>query len=198
MNKLALLLLAVIHLLLAGCSPVKPAITNQYTLAAYSNKRVTQHAAPVSILVNAPEAVGGYQTEQMLYMNKPFELSAFAHNGWVDPPADMLFPLILQSLQHSGYFYAVASSPASESTDYRLDTQLLELKQNFLVKPSAIDFKAKVVLNRIRDNKVVASKVIALRIACPANTPYGGVVAANKAASLFTAQVTDFVIQQVK
>lgn len=197
MNRLALLLLAVIHLLLAGCSPVKPSITNQYTLSAYSEKQYSRQSH-VSILVNAPEAVAGYQTEQMLYMKKPYELSAFAHNGWIDPPADMLFPLLLQSLQRSGYFYAVASSASAEATDYHLDTQLIELKQNFLQKPSTLNFRAKVVLTRVKDNRVIASKVIALCIPCPADTPYGGVVAANLATQQFTAQVTAFVINKVR
>ncbi|KTD64412.1 ABC-type transport auxiliary lipoprotein family protein [Legionella spiritensis] len=198
MNRFVIILLALASTLLGGCSPVKSVVTNQYKLSAYSAKKLANHQSSVSILVNAPEAVGGYQTEQMLYMEKPFEISSFAYNAWANPPADMLFPLIMQSLQRSGYFYAVASSPTSEKTDYRLDTQLIELQQNFLQKPSTIHFIAKIVLTHLDDNRVIASRIISLRIPCPRESPYGGVLAANQATLSFTNQLTEFVVGVIK
>lgn len=180
---------------LLGCSPVKTTITNAYQLSAYSSKQFALKPRPITLLVTAPEAVAGYQTEQMLYIKKPFQIESFAKNSWINPPADMLFPLLVQSLQGTGYFYAVASSPYNSAADYRLDTQLLILEQNFLKKPSVIEFSVKVVLTRIEDNKVVASRIISQQIPCSVDTPYGGVVAANKATRLFTATVADFVVR---
>src|SRR5579872_4250907 len=125
-------------LLVLGCSPVKVAVTNEYKLTSYSARSYVSKPRSVSLLVTAPEAVAGYQTEQMLYMKKPFQVQAFVKNAWTNPPADMLYPLLEQSLQKTGYFYAVASSPHYPEADYRLDTQLLSLDQNFLKKPSVI------------------------------------------------------------
>lgn len=183
--------------LLVSCSSIKTPVTDQYRLSAYSQIKYNKHPTAHSILVNKAEAVAGYQTEQMLYMKKPYELSAFSYNAWVDPPADMLFPLFVQSLQASGYFFAVASSPTAESTDYRLDSQLLELHQNFLHNPSVIELKVKVVLTQVTANQVIASAVIKEQIPSPNNTPYGGVVAANKATELMTKAVTRFVIHHI-
>ncbi|KTC95000.1 ABC-type transport auxiliary lipoprotein family protein [Legionella feeleii] len=198
MNKFGLILLFCAHCLLTACSPIKTPITNQYKLAAFSNKQLAANAAHQSILVTTPDAVAGYQTEQMLYIQQPFELGSFAKNAWIDPPADMLFPLIVQSLQRSGYFYAVASTPHSEQTDYRLDTQLIALQQNFLRKPSVLDLVVKVTLTHVSDNRVVASKVISQHVCCPMDTPYGGVIAANRATENLTAEVTNFVVNHVK
>ncbi|MFA5959553.1 MAG: hypothetical protein WC785_03480 [Tatlockia sp.] len=196
MRKTALLFL--VSLLLIGCSAVKTPVSNQYKLTAYSQQQFAKSPIQRSILVTLPEAVAGYQTEEMLYMKKPFELTAFANNAWVDQPANMLFPLIVQSIQRSGYFYAVASSPHAELTDYRLDTQLIELQQNFLKNPSVISLVVKVVLTDMRDNHVIASRLISEHICSPSASPYGGVVAANRAAELFTAETTRFVIAEAR
>ena len=78
-----------------------------------------------------------------------------------------------------------------------MDTQLLTLEQNFLRKPSVIEFSVKVVLTHVSDNKVIASRIISEQIACPADTPYGGVIAANKATLQFTAIIADFVVSHI-
>ncbi|OGV50374.1 MAG: hypothetical protein A3F46_05185 [Legionellales bacterium RIFCSPHIGHO2_12_FULL_42_9] len=191
------LLLSLFLFLVPGCSAIKPPVTNQYTLNGFSHQSFNKPSRALSILVNKPETVAGYETEQMLYINKPYEVGVFAHNAWIDPPADMLFSLIVQSLQSSGYFFAVASTPSSESADYRLDTQLIELQQNFLDKPSVLEFAAKIVLTKVSNNNIIASLLIKKRIPCPKNTPYGGVIAANQATRQFTAELTRFVIRTV-
>lgn len=183
---------------LMGCSPVKLPVTSEYQLNSFNTRQYVAKPQPVTLLVTTPDAVAGYETEEMLYVKKPFQLEAFAKNAWTNPPADMLYPLLVQSLQRSGYFYAVASSPYSAIADYRLDTQLLALEQNFLRKPSFVEFTVKVVLTRTTDSKVIASRIITQKIPCPADTPYGGVIAANKASDLITATVTKFVISHIK
>ncbi|HAT8859972.1 TPA: hypothetical protein JBE16_15680 [Legionella pneumophila subsp. pneumophila] len=185
-------------LTLMSCSPVKVSVTNEYQLTAYSTKQLTRKPRPITIQVTVPEAVAGYQTEEMLYMKKPFKLEPFVKNAWTSPPADMLFPLLVQSLQSSGYFYAVTSSPYSEEADYRLDTQLLKLEQNFIKKPSVLVFSAKIVLTHISDNQIIGSRIVSLQIPCSQDTPYGGVMAANQATFRFTATATDFVVSHIK
>ena len=185
-------------MVLSACSPVKITATNHYQLNEYSSKRISSHPRHIALWVTAPEAAAGYQTEQMLYVNKPFQLAAFTKNSWNSPPGDMLYPLMVQSLQKTGFFYAVMSSSYSQGADYRLDTQVLSLEQNFLKKPSVLELSVKVVLTRVEDNKVIASRIISQQIPCPVDTPYGGVVAANKAARQFTALMSDFVVSHIR
>lgn len=184
--------------LLVGCSPVKDIANNEYQLTAFNDKQVAKKPNHVTLWVTAPDAAAGYQTEQMLYVKKPFQLQEFAKNVWSNPPADMLYPLLVQSLQRSGYFHAVVSSPYNVESDYRLDTQILNLEQNFLRRPSVIDLSAKVVLTRNSDNKVMASRIISLHIPCPQDNPYGGVIAANQATYQLTGLVSQFVIAHLK
>lgn len=193
-----LLFLSLGLLLQMACSPVKTPVVNEYQLSAFSTKQLTSRARNITLLVTAPEAVAGYQTEEMLYVKKPFQLEAFAKNSWTAPPADMLYPLLIQSLQRTGYFYAVATSPYTEKADYRLDTQLIALEQSFIKKPSVIQFAVKVVLTHVETNNVIASRIISETIPCPSDTPYGGVIAANQASYKFTATVADFVIGHLR
>ncbi len=185
-------------LLSAGCGPVNKQITNQYTLTLKHTKAPQQRHMPYALLISKPEALAGYRTNQMLYVKKPFTLEPFAKNAWSSPPADMLYPLLVQRFQESHAFRAITSSPYADKADYRLDTQLLELQQDFLSKQSAIQFTAKITVTRISDNRVLASHLVKERIPCKTNTPYGGVIAANHAATLFVNQALDFVIRQVQ
>ena len=198
MKKVNLALLLATCGLLASCSPIKTAVTNQYKLESFSAKKMAPKQIHLSLLISQPDAIAGYQTEQMMYTNKPFELTNFAHSAWISSPANMLYPLIIQSLQKSHYFFAIASGPDADKTDYRLDTQLFELQQNFLTKPSMVQLVAKVVITHIPDNRVVSSRIITQSVPCPQDTPYGGVIAANKATMAFTAALSDFVVEQVK
>ncbi|WP_454781255.1 ABC-type transport auxiliary lipoprotein family protein [Legionella sp. WA2022007384] len=198
MNKWTVFLVGLSTAVLSGCSAVKVSVKNQYQLSAYSTKQLVKEPMPITLLVTPPDAAAGYQTEQMLYSKKPYELEPFAKNAWVNPPADMLYPLILQSLQRTNLFKAVTSNAYTLGVNYRLDTQLLALEQNFLKKPSVLEFSGKMVLTHVSDNKVLASKIVNLQIPCPSDTPYGGVIAANKATRQFTAILAHFVVSHIE
>lgn len=191
-------ILCIVQFLLTACSPVKVNVTNQYKLNAFSAKQLTKYKSNASILVSQPEGLAGNQTEQMHYIEKPFALNSFVNNAWISSPANMIYPLITQSLQKTGYFYAVASGPYLDKADYRLDTQIIALQQNFLVKPSVEELIIKVMITHVPENRVIASRIFAERVTCPTDTPYGGVIAANQATQIFTAKLSDFVIQAVR
>lgn len=198
MKKLGLAIIISAFFILTACSPVKLPVNNQYTLEAFSAKKLSKHKVHQSLLVSKPEAMAGYQTEQMIYVKKPFELNAFSHNAWISSPANMLYPLEMQSLQSTGYFYAVAASPYVDRADYRLDTQFIKIQQNFMVKPSLMDVVIKVVLTHVEDNRIVSSRTFCERVSCPVDSPYGGVLAANKAMGAFTAKLSAYVVAEVK
>lgn len=181
---------------LSACS-VKTPIENKYKLEKFCAKKINLKKSTVSVQIAAPVAVSGYNTEQMLYVVQPYELTPFVKNAWVDAPANMLFPLIVQSFQASGYFYAVSSLPYADKTDYRVDTQLIALEQNFLVKPSVLDFVVKNVVTNSKENQIIASRIFGHHLPCPVDGPYGGVMAANEATKLYTAELTQFVINAI-
>ena len=186
-------ILSVFIFMLGGCSPVTSPIKNYYTLSAYGTKKVGSTSLAKSLLISPPEAVAACQGSQMLYINKLFERASFAHNAWANTPAEMLFPLIVKSMQRLEQFQVLTSTSNSEPTDYRLDTQILSLEQNFLRTPSQIDFAVKIVLSNVKNNQPLISKIMEYHVNCPTDTPYGGVLAANKAVELFTSDLSRFV-----
>ncbi|HVT61884.1 MAG TPA: hypothetical protein VHD33_00140, partial [Legionellaceae bacterium] len=121
-----------------------------------------------------------------------------AENAWMSPPAAMLFPLMVSSIESSRYFYAVAVDPNVSKTDYRLESEVIRLQQNFLVKPSQLELVMQVMLIQTNTNKVLATNTIYERIPCPSDTPLGGVIAANQAASKLTRRITYFVIDHIR
>lgn len=193
MNKL---FLAVSMVLVSACSPVKESITNQYGLESWAVAHKINRQQ-LTLYVSPTEAVAGLTTEEMRYTEKPYELRSFAHNAWYSPPADMLAPLMVKSLQSSGFFKVVTFISNADTADYRLDTQLMMLRQNFLKTPSQMDFTVKAVLTNVAQNRMVASKIMEYHIKCKEKTPFGGVIAANQATKRFTAELTDFIIQHL-
>ncbi len=183
--------------LLAACSAVKSPVEHQYQLTSFSSMRLAKAPNQSTLLVTPTEAVNGYQTEEMIYSTRQYALSNFTKNSWFSPPASMLYPLLIQSLQHSGYFYAVSSGAYISKTDYRLDSQLIEIKQNFIKKPSELDLKIKAVITRVADNQILSSHTFSQHVVCPHESPYGGVIAANQATQKLTRDIAHFVIRNV-
>jgi len=185
-------------MLIVSCGPVKMPVTHTYTLSLAPEKHARKRAMPYTLLISKPGAAAGYKTTEMYYLKKPYMLEPFAKNAWESPPPNMLYPILVKRFQDSRAFRAVSSSPYADKTDYRLDTQLLELYQNFMTNPSHLKFKAKVAVTRVRDNHVMASRMITVDIPCSQNNPYGGVTAANQAVARFVEETLDFVIKEVQ
>lgn len=195
MKKMIFWLLGI--LIMSSCSPVKVPLTNEYQLKAYSQKVWGKGPHATSILVTEPVAVAGYETEKMLYIKETFSLKSFANNAWVASPATMLYPLIIESLQASGRFGVVANTLYTEPVEYRLDTQLLKLQQNFQHKPSTLELSVKIVLTDVKEQKILVSRIFSESIPCTQDTPLGGVIAANRATEALTARITRFVVQNL-
>lgn len=196
LNRITYALSFFILFFFGGCA-VKTPVKNEYQLSQFSHAMVKVKSPSTTILITPPEAAVGYETEQMLYMIKPYELTAYTYNAWVGAPAAMLFPLMIQSLQKSNFFYAVTSTPYSDKADYRLDSHLIALEQRFLNRPSTLHMTIKAVLSHIRDNRIVASHIFDEQVPCPMDTPYGGVIAANQATEQFTKKLTYFVTSHI-
>ena len=185
-------------MILTACTPMNIQHANRYQLNQSSMVARVPATKPISLLVMQPVAVDGYDTEQMLYVNRPYEVAEFANNVWMSPPTSMILPLMMRSIASSHYFYAVTSDLNISKTDYRLESILLRLQQNFLIKPSRIELAMQVTLIRNADSGLVGTEIISESVPCPSDNPLGGVIAANQATKHLGARVAHFVIAQVK
>lgn len=192
MKLLLRIKIIILMVLLSGCSlgPVKSTPVSSYTLTAgEQTPQPTRHSKQV-LLIATPTAASGYQSADMIYTLDRYELKSFAKHRWVAPPADMLQPLLLQSLQNSGCFGAVVAPPFSGSADLVLDTKILTLQQEFSGNTSQVTLALQTTLSDSTTHKVVLNQQLQTTVSVSVNTPYAGVIAANQATQQLLQEIT--------
>lgn len=169
-----------------------------YQLTTINQQQWATTPVKKTLLVSQPIAVQASQGTSMLYVDKDYRVSSFVNSNWNVPPAEMLFPLLVQSLQNTNYFYAVVAAPSFAYTNWRLDIHLMKLQQNFTQKPSVIDMEIEATLVNNREATVIANKRFYARVPAQTDTPYGGVVAANAACQEIMDALSAWVVETAK
>ncbi|OGT41688.1 MAG: hypothetical protein A3F42_03025 [Gammaproteobacteria bacterium RIFCSPHIGHO2_12_FULL_37_34] len=194
-----MILILFFFVLLVGClPPVKLESESNYILntRSYQVKKSHQNR-PITLYVSLPETVPAYNTTQMAYTIKPYQIAYFAKNRWAETPSQMLQPLIVQSLQNTGYFHAIVTPPFVGNYHYTLNTQILQLQQNFIYHPGMVQLTVRVQLSQTATGQVIATKQFSIFEPIRQRTPYGGVVAANRATGKLLTQLTEFCLQEI-
>ena len=175
---------------LAACSasllPKPAAPPTRYTLDAPPGSEPAMPAAAKSaihgVLAVVPmRAAPGFEGRHMLYQQQPQVVAAFARNEWVDTPARLLAPLLVQALQRHGGFAAVLLLPSSASATWRLETELIRLYQDFSVQPSQLRLTLRAVLIDTRSRRAVATREFDEHEPAATDDPAGGAAAAQRA-----------------
>lgn len=191
--------LAACLVLLAGCAALQPTragAPNVYVLDALPRPNPGHHASgPLVLAVSPPRAQPGFDSAEMVYVQRRYELEHFARNRWAEAPARMLAPLLVQALERSGGFAAVVSSPGAVPADLRLDTELVRLQQDFRTRPSRVELTLRAQLIDVRDGRVLGARRFDEVERASSDDPYGGVVAANRAVRKLLAQLAEFCVR---
>lgn len=203
MRTTALVTLALATALL-GCSPLLSR-TPPPTLYALDSTPLANAEAPATqspsaapilvaptLVVNLPRAAAGHNSQRMIYLRQPYAQEYFAHSQWVDTPARMLQPLIAAAVERSGRFAAVVTMPVSVSGDYRLETELLRLQQEFMSRPSRVRLTLRATITDLATRRVVAWRQFDALVEAASDDPYGGVIAANRAVGEVLDQLAAF------
>lgn len=183
-------------LAISGCSLLQPAAIptpNFYALEAVSPK--TGHIAPAkapTLIVSPPHAAAGFDSQRMIYLREPYKLEHFAHSEWIEPPARMLAPLIVDAIVKTGAFRAVVITPSTAAGDLRLDSEIIRLQQDFRTHPSTVRFTLRATLIDENTRRVVAWREFNQSVATSSEDPYGGVVAANRALQMTLENLANF------
>lgn len=201
MKSMRVVSLILVSSILSGCglsTPVAVPELRTYTLSNVNPSALaSRHSSAKILLVSLPIPDPGYQSSAMVYEPLPFDLRKYANHQWAAPPAQMIMPLLAQAITNRGYFKGVVTTPFTGVTDYRLDSRLVALKQNFIEPVSREQLILQETLTNNITNKVMASKRFSATVSAPQNNPYSGVVAANKAVSIVTGQIARWVVARV-
>lgn len=189
---------------LGGCGVLRPAAAPGpvvYTLNAASPRAAAAGrpaaSAPV-LLVQPTRAAAGFDSPRILYRRETHRLDAFAYSEWAEPPARMLAPLLLDALEHTGAFRAVVVSTGAATADYRLDTELVQLLQDFSTTPSRVVLRLRATLVQESTRRVHAVRPFDVTLEAPSDDPAGGVVAANQAATRLVRDVAAFCAEAIR
>jgi cholesterol transport system auxiliary component len=184
MNPSKLIGLAALACTVAGCAlglaPEKAA--SLFTLGTSSESHPPA-ATPAQVILVAPSAARpGFDGGRIVYVTRAYEIRFFARHEWVAPPAQMLAPLLVEALERGGRFRAVQST-ADVSSPFRLETEIVALQQEFTVQPSVARFALRAQLVDTVERRVLAAEEFEAVEPAPSEDPYGGVVAASRAAA---------------
>lgn len=184
----------VLALVTSGCISVRGGseAAHTYQLSLEGAQREV-HAAdgnsPV-VQLSPPQAEPGFETPRMVYLKRPYELEYFAANQWADTPANMVAPLLVQSLSQSGIWRDVVLLPSLVPGDYRLDVYGFALQQEFFQQPSRVRVTARAQLVDLKLSMIVGMQRFEAIEPAPSENAYGGVVAANRAVAALLDQIT--------
>jgi len=173
---------------LISCTPVSVEPVNRYMIDKVPCV-APQSRANTTLLVLLPDTQARYNTSLMAYTICPYQIDYFVKNQWAETPAQMLTPLMVQTLQNTHRFKVVSSSGDYGQYDFILNSQLIELVQVFSCNCSYVRLKINVQWVNAVSNKLVGSKQFCLIEPAPCPTPYGGVIAANRATQRFLEQL---------
>jgi len=188
-------------LLLVSCSvfsPIKTQPEARYELKSIPPVAVAKRAHASTLMVMNPETNPPFNTTQMAYTNQPYQISYFAKSRWAATPAEMLQTVIVQTLQNTHYFHAVIQPPSNSQYSYALSTQVITLIQDFSSNPSRVRLTLEAQLTRTGTGRIIASKRFSIVEPSPQNSPYGGVIAANRASARMLNELTEFCRRSIR
>ena len=135
-------------------------------------------AGTPTVLVQLPRAGAGLDSTRILYSRQGPQWQYFARSEWVDSPARMLTPLIVQALQRAQSFGAVVQAPSAALGELRLETQVLALQQDFGAPPSRVRFVISAQLIDDTRHRVLATRYFNTSAAAATEDAAGGVLKA--------------------
>ncbi|MCX8514866.1 MAG: hypothetical protein RL017_96 [Pseudomonadota bacterium] len=165
MNNKSLVLGSSLALILSlnACSilsPVPTAEVKQYQIIINQqndNSCQANSSSPI-LQVAAVTVFSPYDSTNMYYSQKQYQVNSYAQSQWASSTSSMYTQLLTQKLQQSCIYSNVISSEYVASANYRLVTQLTDLKQ-IITKDGAsmhLGFYAQLIDNKT--NKVIMSK----------------------------------------
>jgi len=188
-------------LIMSGCSLLSP-VANK-TPSKFMVDKVPAnipvkrpHAA--TILVAIPETRSIYNTTQIAYTRKPYQIEYLSQNEWAETPVQMLQPALVQTLQNTHYFHAVITPPSLDHYEYTLNTQIVAYQEDFTYRMPLFIMTVRAQLSRTSVNQVVATKEFTVEEPIPQGTPYGAVLAANHANEKILAEIARFCLEKLR
>ena len=181
--------------LIQACSvlPRPEAVVAEYfTLDVSAVKAAPRNAAGPVLLIARPQVRADLDTPRMAYQQQDYALRYYARSRWADTPSQLLLPGLIESFEASGRYAAVLRFGSPATPQLRLDTEVLEFSQDYRVSPSRFQIRLRAQLVDLSSRRILASQIFVAEQTAEAETPYGGVQAANAAWQVLLQELVAF------
>jgi cholesterol transport system auxiliary component len=189
---------AALILLTGACAlgPVETSAPKTFFLnpeIVWNNPRGRGEQSAAVLLVPQPKPQPGFDTARMVYLMRPYEVHYYGYNQWADTPAHMLQRIMVENLEKSGQWHAVLQAPGAVPAHYRLDSDNLVLEQQFFSSPSRVRLALRAQVVETKTQSILATRSFELFEPAPSDDPYGGVIAANRAAAKLIIEMAEWI-----
>jgi cholesterol transport system auxiliary component len=185
--------------LVGGCSLLAPPeqVPARYELDELPTELPNERHHSATIIVLPPEASAAFDTTRMAYQEQQHQIGYFRDHEWAEPPPQMVQRALVRVLEQTGSFRTVLTPPDTSLDGYVLRTQIVELLQDFTIKPPELrlDIRAELLGPT---GRIVATRDIRSAEPLREVSAYGGVQAANRAFAAVLAEVTRFVLAHAR
>ncbi len=194
---LSIILLA---LTLTGCfGPIATPDDRRYMINAMPVDFKSVPKTRAIILVATPETTPIYNTTRIAYTVKPYQIGYYSQHQWAETPAQMLLPLLSQSLEKTHAFEAVVVSPYIGNYDYVLNTQIEKMQLNSLNQQAGyFELVIQAQIISVRSARTIATRQFIIHEPTGMVSPYNGVIAANAAVAKALTQITLFSVSSIR
>jgi cholesterol transport system auxiliary component len=148
-----------------------------------------------TVLVFPPKTTPLYDTTQMAYSTQPHQVGYFSEREWGETPSQMLYPLVVRTLENTHAFRAVVTEPFTAHYTYAMRTEILELIQDFAPDSASLVLSLRFQLTDYGAKTVIATREISVRVPMGEKNSQAGVIAANEATAKALQQMAQYVLQ---
>jgi cholesterol transport system auxiliary component len=194
---------SILMLWLAGCAFL-PGPVNRGSIQTYV--LMTEEAGAWSsvpgrgprVRVSPPQAWPGYNSPRIAYVKRPYEVSYYAYNEWVDTPSRLIEPLLIRALERSGLFSAVLPESSSGAAGLRLDTEIVSFHHEYLTNPSQGRVALHAQLVDLTNGDILGTKTFEAVTPAASPDPYGGVKAISGSLERVLSEIVAFCRKAIK
>jgi len=182
---------------LAGCAIRDHTPVSTYTLnpapAAVGQSEGSERNAASTLMLGQIRSSRAFSCEDIIYTDPQYGQNSYTYSCWSDSPTRMLLLILQEALEKSGQFKAVVPYSSLSQADLLLESTLFDLSHR-INEDGTSDGIIKVHFNlvNIKTRKVIASQEIASSVQVATKNAEGAVAALNKAASLVTQDLIDW------
>jgi cholesterol transport system auxiliary component len=184
-------------LAVTGCALLSspPKVTEKAVLTEVPHDLPQRAGGGDTVLVFPPKTTSLYDTTQMAYRTQPGQVAYFSEHEWGETPSQMLYPLVVRTLENTHAFRAVLTEPYTARYSYALRTEILELIQDFRPDSASLVLSLRFQLTDYGAKRVIATKEVSVREPMRGRNSNAGAMAANSATAEALQQMARYVLQ---